>query len=343
MRNELVKTEILWTRACNLRCAYCSMYYTKKSVLPEYEKKDWELWKRGLQNLKNHGNGFLAVYGAEPLMDMEYLPEFFTETNKLGMLHTLITNCSMPDTKERLIECQKGGLDSLTVSFDGSENENNDKSSQIKSDNAIATLEWFKSTYKMRDASVVFTLTRTNINAILEWIPVFAKMGIFVFFDLIHTDIGNPGTKCRDYKGIEDLLFREEDAPMLVEFAMKMKEMKKNPVLRPFIHQSDSFLNVLINKTNWYIKNEWNCAWSDKFPSWLTIDYDGKVRVCDDFHMDDVPQQYFWDLDYDKLRDQWKDLTLENCNGCFWNTHFDANMIKEGKESFNNYVNNQLK
>jgi MoaA/NifB/PqqE/SkfB family radical SAM enzyme len=319
------------------------MYYTKKSPKPEYARKDWELWKRGLKNLKDHGNGFLAVYGAEPLMDMEYLPEFFTETEKLGMLHTLITNCSLKDTKERLIDCQKGGLNSLTVSFDGSENENKDKSSQIKSDNAIGILEWFKSNYPMRDASVVFTLTRTNINAILEWIPTFAKMGIFVFFDLIHTDIGNPGTKCRSYKGIEDLLFREEDAPMLVEFAKKMKEMKKDPFLKPFIHQSDSFLDVLINKTNWYIKSEWNCAWSDKFPSWLTIDYDGKVRVCDDFHLDDVPQQHFWDLDYDKLRDQWKQLTLDHCNGCFWNTHFDANMIKEGKESFANYVNNQLK
>ena len=342
MRKELVKTEILWTRGCNLRCAYCSMYYSKKSPKPEYLKKDWELWKRGIKNLYNHGNGFSAVYGAEPLMDMEYLPDFFYESNKLGMLHTLITNCSVPDTKERLTECQKGGLNSLTVSFDGSENENQDKSSQIKSDNAIGILDWFKSNYPMRDASVVFTLTKPNIYKILDWVPAFAEMGTYVFFDLIHNDIGNPGTKCRNYKGIEELLFTDEDKPMLIEFALKLKEMKKDPKLKPFIHQSDSFLDVLIYKTDWYIKKEWNCAKDEVFPSWLTIDYNGIVRVCDDFHLDDVEQQYFWDLDYDKLKAQWTELTLTHCNGCFWNTHFDANMIKAGKESFFNYVNNQI-
>jgi MoaA/NifB/PqqE/SkfB family radical SAM enzyme len=129
---------------------------------------------------------------------------------------------------------------------------------------------------------------------------------------------------------------------MLVEFGTKLKEMKANPKLAPFIHQSNSFLDVLIHKPEWYIEKSWNCANSDKFPSWFTIDYDGTVRVCDDFHLDDVPQQKFWDMDYDKMREQWKALTLEKCKGCFWNTHFDSNMIKEGKETFEGYMNNQL-
>ena len=337
MKQNIVKTEILWCRQCNLRCSYCAMPY-KNGIL----KKNWELWKKGLANLKENGNQFCAVYGAEPLMDMDHLPDLFTELKKLDMYHTIITNCALKDTKERLTECQKRGLDSITVSFDGIDNPNHDKSSSVKSSKALDILEWFGSTFSYRDLSVVFTLTKTNITRLPFWIEHFAKKGIFVFFDLIHNDIGNPGTKCRNYDGIDSLLFTMDDKQMLIELGYKIKELKKRLNIRPYIHQSDVFLDILINKPEMYILKQWNCAFEKEFPAWLTIDYDGIVRVCDDFHLKDVPQMYFWDLDYKKLKDQWTSLTQNQCKGCFWNTHYDATMIKRGVVNINDYLNNRL-
>lgn len=311
-----VKAEILWTRACPLSCGYCAMYYNKKDgKIPKLEK-NWDLWKKGLENLKALDCGFTAVYGAEPLADMKYLPDYFSETNRLGILHTLITSCVVPNVREKLTELQKHGLRSLTVSFDGNEKEIDDPSSIKKSGVGIETLRWFQSEYKnqIRDASVVFTLTKTNLFSIIKWIPVLAKENIFVFFDLIHNDIGNPGTKVRNYPGIEKLLFTMDDAPILQEFGIKLKELKDRG--SHTIHQSDSFIKVLIETPEIYIKKQWNCATESVFPSWLTINYDGTAFICDDFQIYDGPNWKFWDLTPDvfdgEFTNYWKEQTLKN-------------------------------
>ena len=343
MKNTIVKAEILWTRKCNLNCSYCNMAYKgEKSTV----KKDWELWKKGLNNLKELAGGdfFTAVYGAEPLMDMEYLPEYFEYANQLGFYHTLITNCTVKDTQAKLTELVKAGLNSLTVSFDGEINELNDTSSMMKSSLGLDTLFWFKSKFekKYRDLAVVFTLTKTNLFHILEWIPYFTKHGIYVFFDFIHNDIGNPGTKCSNYDGIEDLLFTQDDVDLLRDFGIRLQEMKNSKLYN--IHQSRSFIDILINHPYTYIKRTWNCAWEDNFPAWLTIDYDGTTRICDDFYQDSNREWKFWDLN--KL--EWGSFvyymrrqTQSYCKGCLWNTHFDAHRIKEGREKFGDYINEE--
>jgi len=338
---NIVKAEILWTRLCNLRCQYCNMYRTDASA---NVKKDWELWKLGLRRLKDLDCGFTAVYGAEPLMDMNYLGDFFEETNNLGIYHTLISNCSLKDTKERITELCNQGLKSLTVSFDGNEDELNDDSSSLKSGNGIETLRWFMKTFDYRDAAVVFTLTKTNLESILKWIPVLSKEGIFVFFDLIHSDIGNPGTKCRNYEGIDELLFSMEDADKLRKFAAQMIEMKKEG--KYTIHQSNTFLDVLHKTPERYINYEWNCAKDFGFPAWLSIDNDGLARVCDDFYIKGEKDWYFWELTPEvfngEYTEYWKEKTIQHCKGCFWNTHWDAHRIKQGDETFEDYVNNSL-
>jgi len=343
-KGKIVKAEILWTRKCNLRCSYCGMVYDKNPII----KKDWELWKRGLDNLKELSgeNFFTAVYGAEPLVDFEYLPEYFEYTNKLGFYHTLITNCTVKDAKKKLIELVNAGLNSLTVSFDGNMEELKDKSSAIKSSKGLDTLFWFQKEFKKkyRDLAVVFTLTRTNLFNILEWIPYFSERGIYVFFDLIHSDIGNPGTKCKNYKGIEDLVFQPEHIQLLREFGISLKKLKDTGNYN--IHQSYSFIDILINHPYTYIYKTWNCAWEEVFPSWLTIDYDGTTRVCDDFYIKGNKDWKFWDLsnkNWEEFVEYWTEVTRDKCKGCLWNTHWDAHRIKEGRETFKGYINANTK
>lgn len=330
---KLIKAEILWTRECNLRCSYCNMACKQGKI-----KKDWKLWKKGLDNLKTLGGDkfFTAVYGAEPLMDMEYLPEYFAYIKKLGFYHTLITNCSVPDTEYKLKELVNAGLNSLTVSFDG---DGLDKSSEQKTRNALGTLEYFRSICDYRDLAVVFTLTRKNINAILDWIPVLSKMGIIVFFDLIHGDVGNPGTKCKNYIGIKDLLFQEEHKQELVDFFRKLSKMKH--LKRYYIHQSYSFIRTMIVSPEAYLNRNWNCGEATHFPAWITVDYDGVVRPCDDFYVKGTKDWKLWELtenNFSEFSAYWKGLVRKYCKGCFWNTHWDALQIKAGVEKFENYV-----
>ena len=343
MSHNIVKAEILWTRKCNLRCPYCAMYDTEVPVI----KKDWNQWRKGLENLKVLGgdNFFTAVYGAEPLQDFDYLPEYFAATRELDIYHTLITNCIGNDVKSKLTTLVDAGLNSLTVSFDGDEDELEDKNSSLKSGIGIETLRWFGKEFgdKVRDRAVVFTLTKTNLHSILKWIPKLSEEGIFVFFDLIHNDVGNPGTKCRNYPGIEKLLFTSgDDKMMLVDFGRRLKEMKDSG--KYTIHQSNSFIDVLSNRPELYVDRKWHCAKDVNFPAWVTIDYDGTTRICDDFHVHDGKNWKFWDLTpeifYGEFTEYWIKTAQEKCSGCFWNTHWDAHRITEGEEKFDDYINN---
>jgi MoaA/NifB/PqqE/SkfB family radical SAM enzyme len=119
--------------------------YNKK--IPKI-KKDWNLWKKGLYNLKELSLGepfFTAVYGAEPLLDFDYLPEYFEYITQLGFYHTLITNCLAPDIKFKLEELVKFGLNSLTVSFDGNVNDQDiNRSSKLKTDKGLDTILWYE-------------------------------------------------------------------------------------------------------------------------------------------------------------------------------------------------------
>lgn len=338
---NIVKAEILWTRACNLNCPYCGIMRRGKEA---YSPKQFPLWLKGLKNLKKLGCGFLAIYGAEPLMDMKFLGEFIYEATNLNILHTLITNCSLPDTRARISELISFGLNSLTVSFDGNPEQITSRDVVTKTTNALETIKWFqliKPDY--RDVAVVFTATRKNLSQIIEWIPILSDMGIYTFFDLIHDDIGLPGTKCRHYDGMEELLFRPKDANMLRDFGRKLWELKC--LDKYLIHQSKPFIDMLMNDPGLYIHRLWNCAREKTFPAWVTIDYDGLVRVCDDFYIDRGKDWYVWELTREVFEGEftkhWQEVTRDFCPGCFWNTHFDAHRILEGEITLDHYVNKQ--
>ena len=342
--NELVKAEILWTRDCPLSCKYCAM---KRS--PGKIKKNLDLWKRGFTNLHNLGCHFAAFYGAEPLVDYDYLPDIIQYLENIGMLNTIITSCVLSDTKEKLIDLYKHGLRSLTVSFDGFENENQDKSSKAKSINGYELAKWWKETFKnYRDVALVATATKQNLHKFPSWIEKFSEDNFWFFFDIIHKDEGQPGTKCRNYEGIEDLLFSRKDVNLIRKVFKTLKKMKKNGYR---IHQSYSFLNQVITDPYFIINKQWLCTdeclnGKDVFPSWVTINNDGVTYICDDFQPE-IPENdkvYFWNLIpsiWKDFKQYWKMQVKKYKCSCCWNTHWDANMIKGGIESFGDYVDEE--
>lgn len=334
MKNDrkIIKAEILWTRKCPLHCEYCSM------VDGRTNSQSVEFWMQTAQALANLGCGFAAFYGAEPLVeDIDKLGIAINAFERRNIKTTVITSGCVPNLDEKLDLLYRYGLRSLSMSYDivplGS-------SSKAKSCKAIKCLtDWLKRD-NIRDAAAIATLTRTNFRQLPDSIQELDRLGIWTFFDMIHTDRGQEGCKVKDTPKTRDLLFREEDMMdlkyVLIEVSkLKMKGFK--------CHSSNQFLDLICRNNFQHLKNyDWNCGTHDSFPAWITIDCDGRVYPCDDFQPNgDAQHQWLSnviDRQFEEFSTWMKQKCLTECPGCLWNTHYDAHMIKEGQIPFCNYV-----
>jgi MoaA/NifB/PqqE/SkfB family radical SAM enzyme len=325
---KIIKAEILWSRICSLHCDYCAMV-TGREV-----KKDMNLWKQGVDQLKKLHCKFVAIYGAEPLMDFEGLPEFIKYLAKKNILMTLITNCCVSNLREKLNILYKSGLRSLSVSYDGDIKYS--KSIRAKANQGLETIYWFKNKYQdLRDVACIGTANRKNFKTFPKLIEQFTKDNIWFLFDFIHNDRFQYGSKCKNSPLTNELLFKPSDMPEIVKILIKIKKLKDKGCL---IHTSYELLNTLIMNPQILLMNGWHCL-ETGFPSWITIDNDGEVYCCDDFHPKEREKIYFWEIynKFDKFTKLWKEY-VKQCPGCFWNTHFDANRIKMEIIDFKSYV-----
>lgn len=198
---NITKAEILWTRQCPLKCSYCAM------ATGGSNDKPYIFWQNTADELKKLQCRFAAFYGAEPLADEKNIGKLASVLlyfDKIGIDTTIITSGVVPRLREKLKLLHDFNLKSLTMSYDI---EPLDKSSKVKSNKALETLQWFKSLGNIRDVATITTLTRTNFRLLEDHIKRMTDLGIWVFFDLIHDDRLQPGGKCRHTDVTESLLF----------------------------------------------------------------------------------------------------------------------------------------
>jgi MoaA/NifB/PqqE/SkfB family radical SAM enzyme len=330
----IVKAEILWARVCNLACSYCAM--PTELQLWEHPPKDMDRWREGVDQLAKLDCRFMAIYGAEPLMDFYGLPEFIDYLTEKGIANTIITSCTLPDTKRKLEILHDHGLRSLSVSYDAEGAASSDRFSMQKTQAGLSTLLWFKEKYgDLRDTACIMTATRRNFWSLPETIRRFSHEGIWMFFDFIHGDRGQEGTKCKSNKLTPELSFQPYDIPALLETLRELKQMKTEGYL---VHTSHALLDTLIMDPTVLTEYRWHCREST-FPGWLTIENTGEVYTCDDFHPSARKPFWVWEI-YDKWNEfvtHWWRYVGE-CPGCCWNTHFDANRIKAGLIPIQEYV-----
>jgi MoaA/NifB/PqqE/SkfB family radical SAM enzyme len=287
-------------------------------------------WRKGLDNLKKLGCSFIAIYGAEPLADFDKLPNFVAYASYLGIDMTLITSGCIIGTPNKLKQLYDVGLRSLTTSFDIV---NLDMSSAAKSNKALDLLEYFRRLGPIDNIAVVVTLTKKNYKLLYETMVEMTKRGIWTFFDIIHPDRGQPGSKS---KGSDpELLFSEEDLPDVVTQLKKIRQAKGELM----IHASNSFLDYIIDNPQALVKYNWNCADYKCFPSWVTVNCDGKVYPCDDFQVKKtgIPLDELYNR-WDEASILWSKSIKKSCPGCVWNTHIDAHNIKQGLVNISEYV-----
>jgi len=323
---DIIKAELLWSRKCPLKCSYCAMADGRDNT-PSIEE-----WKKGIDNLKKLGCSFIAFYGAEPLVEFDKLPEVIQHAEVNGIHTTVITSGAIDHLDNKLQILHEHGLRSITTSYDSF---SNDHSSQIKTNNALKIIDSFRRFSPIRDCAVVMTLTRENFQYLPEVITKMSSQNIWTFFDIIHPNRNQPGSKVKNTD--LNLLFGKGDVIDLVEVLTDVYDMKENGYLchasKPFIAwlKTDLFGNSLYS---------WNCAVSSFFPSWVTIDCDGTAKACDDFFTKNGKEIKVWDLfdNWKTFQNIWRDNIYTKCPGCLWNTHYDAHLIKAGKLPLSEYI-----
>jgi len=299
-------------------------------------------WFKGIDQLKQLGCSFLPIYGAEPLADFDKLPEVIDFAESLGIHTTVITSGCVSDLNKKLRELYKSGLRSITTSYDIN---SSDSYSKRKTAQAINVIDYFRSLGPVRDSAVVVTLTKENYQFLPEVIQFMTDKNIWTFFDLIHPDRGQPGSKVKNTD--LDLLFKKEDFPSLLTALQKVGAMKKKGYL---CHSSYHFFETM-KLVGAYMQNVpyapeapyiWNCSDYECFPSWISVNGDGSVFPCDDFQPSDVSIIKIWEIAdlWDKFCTIWKLVVKERCPGCLWATHIDSHLIKRGLLPMTDYIHN---
>lgn len=333
---NIVKAEILWSRKCLLKCSYCAMADNRDNRIV------LEGWKKGFEQLKKLNCDFLAIYGAEPLEEFEKLPTVIGYAESIGIHTTVITSGITKELNYKLKQLYEHGLRSITTSYDMV---SLDTSSSLKSSKALEVIKTFRSFGEIRDAAVVATLTKKNFHLLPETIEQMSSKGIWTFFDLIHFDRGQSGSKVRNTDVTFENVFQKDDFKALADVLSEVISMKKRGYL---CHASEIFLNKIIDEHDKVY--EWNCADEKCFPAWVTIDCDGTVYPCDDFQPTifkypngtekEISMIKMWNLyeEWDKFCNTWKKVIMGNCPGCCWNTHIDGIAIKQGLLPLSDYI-----
>jgi len=293
-----------------------------------------EQWKEGIDNLKALGCGFIAFYGAEPLLEFSKLPQVVFYAESLGIHTTVITNGQVDSFENKIDELWIWGLRSLSMSYDIVPL---DKSSEIKMKKTLNRLSCWNTQPGIRDSAAIATLTRTNYGEIWLSAHALSRFGIWTFFDFIHWDRGQPGSKCKNFDGIDKLKFTKNDIFGVIQVLESLAAYKDEML----IHASIPFLEMIQNDPELLIRYDWNCADHEVFPSWVTIDCDGVVYPCDDFQPQYVTGAiYIYEIakQWETFSDYWRSTVKASCPGCLWNTHIDSHFIKSGKLPFSDYV-----
>jgi len=207
----------------------------------------------------------------------------------------------------------------------------------VKTKRCIDGLEYFKSLGNIRDVAAITTVTKDNYQGLLWMIEEMSKKGIWTFFDLIHPNLRHPGSKCKG-ENTSLLFISDQEKEDLVSVLERVLVMKKEGFL---CHTTSNFVNTLKTLLNTPEKDlySWNCYRCKEFPSWVTINPDGKVHPCDDFQTDITGREMTSLVEYwDTTVASWRNILNTHKCTCCWNTHIDSHAVKTGLVPITDYI-----
>ncbi len=291
----LVKAELLFTRKCNLACNGCAMP-------KEIDELSIEGWYEVVAKLVAWDVQFIAIYGAEPFMELEKLVLLIKYLVKLNVPHTVITNATFPEKDFLLLK--QAGLKSISISQNiidyGVGYEQKSKSAREK---LVFLVKNFK------DVQTILTLTSDDISKA----PLFIKHQgedyptVWVGFDFLQVSAGKDDSKCGDDAF---LVPSKEQKIHFLDTLLKYKPFNIHPTLEAL-----ETLRQTIQRNK-----KWLCT----RPSMLSVDADGSLRICDDYK---GFKNKIVELDFIDFLTDWKKVNL--CEGCYWTTHVMSEQLLE--------------
>jgi len=305
---KIIKAEILISRQCNLRCGYCAMWRKERNEISV------QAWIEIFETLtKKLSCPFYPIYGAEPLLypGIYDIIKYFSDNRTAA--YSLLTNATQLDSvaKRKLLDA---GLDSITLSVDSLSMPGNGSIGK-RNDVALKAIQWAIEN-RIEDVQGTSCVHRQNIEQIPELVRYLSSEGVWYSFDFIHDNKGQDPRLSKVASPNPEYAFSwERDWHTILEFLETMLRMKKEGFM---IYQPEAwFEKLLVDPIKFVVDREWKC--SD--PSWVTIDSDGSVLMCDDYF---VPSG----IPAVELPDRWDEFVefkkreVKNCRGCAWCTHW---------------------
>ena len=335
-RARIIKAELLWTKKCPFSCSFCGMVQNERAANEKSDEETFTRWKKGMDNLKLLGCEFTAIYGAEPLTRMKYLPELIKYQRDIGMEQTVITALYKPERIRKLID--DGGLNSLTVSYDLKVT---DDDRMEKSDNGTRLLNDFP---EVEDRACVITLMKDNQDLFLTGAKDVLDSGYWLLFDIVHPGYEgvDPKTGYNLSKCVGSVDEYRPDVEKVQEIINQLIEWKKEGKR---IHASIDLLENMRDRytaANGVVRDSYHCGKHASL-GWVTIGSELQVYACDDWQM-----EYHKPLDEMTTLEDWveffewrREESLKTCPGCMWNTHYNTHEIIESGKSGSYVHNNQ--
>lgn len=298
------KIEILLTRRCNLQCRYCAIRnnnYPNELTIDE--------WKRAFKILHELDEGvILILFGGEPLMLGKGLVELVKFNEKHDIPYAIISN-SVNYEKYR-DDLVKAGLRNWSTSLDPLAC---DHSTSIRKNKGLEALRWFRDHGNVKDLVTCSTIHRRNIEKTPNFVEFMTEEGIWT----VTTPIQAGHDKSYEYSAqeevIKDLLFRENDLPTIKHIGKILAKMARSGKYK--MHNIPEYYDEIWN--HYLISRDWHCSMKAN----VTVDADGRLRVCVDQRGKETNKLTVFDLADEEKRKKYFELAKlesKNCQGCVW-------------------------
>jgi len=296
---------LLLTNKCNLKCFYCYPQVFER----ETNDITTEKWLSVVDEFHEMGTEVMVLLGGEPLLH-KGIDQIVDRVKQHGMICEMITNGYYLEKKEAIVK----KLDSLCISIDGDEEENDNNRGKGSFKKAIDAIQLCKSWGLTTRVKAV--ITQNNISS-LDFLCDFAKeenVVLTLTLPSVHTENG-------------DLKLTTEQA---VELWKKVRDYKKRGY--PIGHtltSIDYMLRWPYNHYEWVDKETSKNFGTDTVLPCIReelscyADVDGMIYPCA-ILWNKFPGKSFMDVGVDQA---WDNLKEKPCHSCGFIGEIELNLL----------------
>lgn len=321
----------LWSRKCNLACDYCRIalpcfgnYICRPKEYPNAEyyrdnERDVEWWCELNRRLYEHNNDILNIlYGGEIFLHPGHI-DILKYMSNLGSDYTIITSANetiVPKIHKMFKEV--GRVKGFTCSVDPGFwiHDSSDRSvlkddEVYKSKQGFEFLKYVKENDLADDVVAEITVSANTLKYYADTVNMLSDIGIWS--DITFVDVAK-----NNYYDFSSVMDENHILTSLDDF---IKENKKIDECK-LIHMRHKLFEVLLK----ILPSNGDCKIEEKFHN-ISIDSDGKLRLCLRIRGSDVPEFEAMDVfdNHGKFSSKFKEIQEAVCSdksvlcsGCNW-------------------------